>query len=1399
MKKKVTAFLSVLFLILLVFSYQPITHEIDQFFLMMRNNLISNIEKTIGRNFSFSRISPSLFQGLDIYNFKIFNPNGKIILETNRMMLKFNLLNLFNEDFIISEIILQDANIALDSKEDNEVIKLLFDILSREGGIPKLSVIGEKINLTLNVENNVFNFSDLNFRFDNLIDRYNFTLIGELNGNLTTETPLRTFNSKIQSWGRFDPEFQDAVLEISIQDFSSNIFDIKNQNLRLSKIGSSYTLRTIQNAQPFDLEVTFAPDRAYSSLRLVADRLRISNFLKIKQLPSEFGVIFYSSFTGKYFFEQQDNKLNFNVDGNIQTPDIPRIGRILVSMNASGDETTIRAKNISLQGSNFDLNYQGKINLAKQLGLSGKLTILKWMSPFQRQYAGSIDFAQTNNDIKVSGNFYEEASQESVNIIGKLLLENDVYSLDLKSDGIVTSDLRFVYFPKTEVVSGNLFIKNYHWKSAFHHLSIDNLFWVQWLTNWSIETEISWIISPSRKFISISYLKSFDEAVSTRALELSGQFTDDNFNLNVSKFNFDDYKINAFFNGKSSNNEVELSYGIKINNYSYEGILNANFQDNFYQIGDSTKTYFTLKQQETTFFINWNFEKLKIPINEISFLLTTQGQLNYNFQSGDFEQLFAHLSLERSSFLNMQDLILDISLSSDGKKTIFLESVALTDNFSKIEGSGTLNFSTFNSPSLDLSLFSADGTKSVIVDTKIYDNNWDVNLIAQGIEIERFLKDSLFGEFNLQVRANLKDNKWAGEALLYLPKAKFGNDSFSAASKITLTDDKILIRETYVQHPNFLINNVDLKIDLNSGKLDGSGDGQGRFNGVPWSSRFELDINTEERIDFDRNFLGLERIIGNFSLKDFYIDNKLQNNFSLRFSKIGSITTFRAGEGNFILGRITDDGEFRIILNEPFPVRASFEGVFKNGIIEASLQNLTTSADLINLVLSPSILKILRGTISSSISIRGFITDPIILEGEVIFSEIYAQTSSVKGIIGPLNSHVKFEDSRFVIQETEVPFGSGRLKIQGEFFPSRWILDRYFIKLFVEETHPLGLNLTFSQISLDGFVSGNLDLSGSLLGMDVSGDIEISNMVILLLNEEQENTSSNNFPINIDLTIQSGNRVSFVWPLVQFPIIRAYISPKQHVSFLNKGLLGTFKLSGEVFFRGGEIFYLNQVFYLKEGEIKLNEDQYRFDPFISLTGELRTRDSNGSVIIYLLVNDFLSKFSPRFTSNPSKTTDEINALVGNILIPGRYTQVGWRGALNLASDVGSSFILRPFEEAIRTTFFLDMFSIRTQIINQFVIGQINNQQPSLQDYLDNTSIFWGKYISENIFLEGLFSLTTSGNLNEPNFNQDLIPRLELGLEMQTPIFLINWRFVPQNPSELFIPDNTIDLSWRWKF
>jgi hypothetical protein len=214
---------------------------------------------------------------------------------------------------------------------------------------------------------------------------------------------------------------------------------------------------------------------------------------------------------------------------------------------------------------------------------------------------------------------------------------------------------------------------------------------------------------------------------------------------------------------------------------------------------------------------------------------------------------------------------------------------------------------------------------------------------------------------------------------------------------------------------------------------------------------------------------------------------------------------------------------------------------------------------------------------------------------------------------------------------------------------------------------------------------------------------------------------------------------------------------------------------------------------------------------------MRESTTDGLVRIYL-VSDLIpvSKFSPRFESDQGYTNAEILAVLGN-----NPFGTGSEDAMNIASAVPFTGeiltqigVVKTVEKTVRDVLQLDLFSVRTHVIQnllQNVVTPNREQELDLQQqrernlptfgrYLDKTSLFLGKYIGSDLFLDFLLQFRAEDIFaREEDAYGGLVLDAEFVLEWKTPFFLLEWSLMPKHPDELFIFDNVLTFRWRFAF
>jgi hypothetical protein len=137
---------------------------------------------------------------------------------------------------------------------------------------------------------------------------------------------------------------------------------------------------------------------------------------------------------------------------------------------------------------------------------------------------------------------------------------------------------------------------------------------------------------------------------------------------------------------------------------------------------------------------------------------------------------------------------------------------------------------------------------------------------------------------------------------------------------------------------------------------------------------------------------------------------------------------------------------------------------------------------------------------------------------------------------------------------------------------------------------------------------------------------------------------------------------------------------------------------------------------------------------------------------------------------------------------------------------------RQFERNVRKFLNLDMLSIRTRFFQNAIISSSSmmlGQAPvdrisRVGNYFDNTTIFIGKYIGQDMFIQGNMTLKYDENGDDYsglNPFKGLQLRPDFEIEMQSPILNIRWGFFPNTykPQYWGVRDISITLLWSKSF
>jgi hypothetical protein len=547
--------------------------------------------------------------------------------------------------------------------------------------------------------------------------------------------------------------------------------------------------------------------------------------------------------------------------------------------------------------------------------------------------------------------------------------------------------------------------------------------------------------------------------------------------------------------------------------------------------------------------------------------------------------------------------------------------------------------------------------------------------------------------------------------------------------------------------------------------------------------------------------------------------------FEFDFSRSGTGFSLDGGPRNMIRAALADDGSFFASLSQPSPVRGTITGVLSSRTIDAHAPDLYVDmVSLWRVIPSNPIINCTGGFVNVSLRVRGPLGDPEFFgfaQGNSIRLSIPLFLSEE---IGPVPILVTLDGNEMRFGPVNAPCGRGYGEVTGWFRFDRWIPDTLNINIKAGANAPIPFSVDILGVLAAGNASGTLDIGLADQALRVTGNLTGEDTEITLNTQELAAAASSradgeaSFPVVTDFTIRTGRKVEFLWPNSNAPILRANAAAGTGIRITSDSVSGRHSMNGEVSLRNGEIFYVQRSFYIRSGALLFNENELQFDPRLTVRAEIRDRTDEGPVTVSMIVeNEPLLSFDARFESSPPLSQVDILSLLGQNAEESQNEGEAMNIMLSSATDLVSQFLgVRRLERTVRDFLGLDMFSFRTQIIPN-AISMLRNpveRNSPYGNYLDNTTVFVGKYLSPDMFFQGMLTVRyndlaepgrglASTGLSGINNNGlaagQFLLEPDISIELHSPLFDIRWSIMPVHLENLFISDTSFSLTWRFVF
>lgn len=792
-----------------------------------------------------------------------------------------------------------------------------------------------------------------------------------------------------------------------------------------------------------------------------------------------------------------------------------------------------------------------------------------------------------------------------------------------------------------------------------------------------------------------------------------------------------------------------------------------------------------------------------------------------NYRLASVNEWQAELELVDFGFMKLNPLVPDrkirlwaekISLGPEGLKA---RKVSLQDTVSLVSGPLSASWAEFppRDLQLELNLVRSKGLPQTPLAGSLVpeayaarlrlrpDGGLEGNLVVKSSPLNRFFAEGLNGWLNGEVGlgGSLADPVIQGR--FDVAQGTFNKDALTVDGRFRYDAAGLGISALHLGLGDNQLEAETLACNLAGASLAG----RGVFRNKAWAAEAALPWSLAA--DWDASSFW-QKFNGSLEIRNLPAWLAPSGLWAFSAKATGDRIVFGEEQSRSIQGTVFNDFSYELLLEAPFPIRTTASGFFRGTRMEANLMKVSLDASISRLFPFAKDFWMSEGLITGDVRIAGDTNDPGFygnLKGENLVAHVAYLPEPVRA----KKALATCSDHSFKLLPLQARTGEARAQVTMDLELSRLNVQSVRLAVATEDETGVRLDTSFPGIKVAGTARGKMEFAFLPNRMELYGDLVVQEADLALgqWGEEKKPPAGTAPPVVddygmvVDLDITTARRVVFYWPSRELALLTAYIDPAQKVHFSWNKNRETYSLKGQVKSRGGSITYLKRDFILRETFIDFNESQSGFDPFISFKADLRTFIEDQSYrLTWLADHERLSQLfqsNARMEAVPALSQGQIASLLSGDTL-GENDTTSWENLLTTAADATSQLALKNVLDPLRVLIGADVMMIRLGFIKGLTSDFLNLLSPegtqidSLEKYLDGTSFLVGKYLGDDLYLEGGVQVVDSGGIFG---TKDLDMSVEVNMEWATPLFNLVWTFRPRDAESLFLPDNTFSFTF----
>ncbi len=1290
------------------------------------------------------------------------------------------------------------------------------------------------------------------------------------------------YSGSVYLTGSVSESFDKATVYLNIADFTDGTFRIVKTNLMATYADKNIEVHTIQSVNPFSIKAAYNLDTQKATVSLDTEKLNplsvvsmsgksdITKKLKDMQFTTssqvELDTAVLAELAGG---KKASDFVKYKSSGNFNVPSSLFPGGAVIRYSVNGNDKKVNVTSLSAEGKKI-LADCGLSFTFKNMQLSGSVNLSKYVLPNGSEISTEVFFDPLAKGFMLFSPQVFLGEKSLTAIQAKVLPQKDSVDFELELSDYYSYDsggqydsgepgvisLSGSYLTASKFIQSGISMNRIYVRSVLELVGemldrtqkekLEKV--MEYVTPYMFTGDLYVSTNFSSLSYNLPYLVLANTSKENQLLFISVNGNEQNISLDRFDLIFGKIALNATagleFMPGGKNMTFYVDTTASSIPYRFQGAISPEAIKVAGDYGTDIEILFGKNKEMSGHALIENFP---LVYEKISLILSTNTSFAYSPQTGPELHIerFEAEETDASSAYNPK-----LVFSGNGTKYgMQLNSISYTDLYSTLQGQAdvtvNINDGLFDSVGLNASLKDSAGSGEGIVFDGIVsnpdqqqltkDNFLNALYISALTEINNFSLNRFMAvkNSNNEVTATLSLSGTLEHPYVLVNVDKL---SFLLANEIVYADGSVMLEDNELTINNFAVNQSAWSVKDISGNVSLK-----EFTGG-MKAVFETKGSKNVSVPME------------LQIKDSYVADgkKLPDNMMIQLSSAGmggslikksapfditalyssDFVSFYSSDNLGLTGTYTFSDGLYANLNTGDKFSCGITGTFKDQNLDMYFSDIVVNLPAVMDCLAvDDFLTMSEGVLTGNLLMTGTYDTPefegslIIEKPDFMLPTLFKDSISTEQIV------LYAKSNEFELVNSVYSIGKKQIfRLGSKVAMNKWVLDQLDISLNTVNKRYMPLRFTSPFVDVSGDVACDLNvnmedsiitLTGSIFGDKLDIESALQNISKAEI-EPMDSSKEIYFKTDLDLTL--GNHIVLNFD----PLLRCIFVPNTKLKIALDSITQSYVVDGKLSLKSGDVAYLNRSFYIKEGSIKFNPQEIA-NPKVTIRAETREKDANNQNVRIILTaeNQDLLDFKPRFTSVPAKSENEIMALIGQVVIADlNEIEKGSDVIPVILSTAGDyalqSFATRQIENKLRESLNFDIFSIRTNILQNTMSyvknNQNNNQQIWLGNFFDNSTVYIGKYLSSAIYVDAMLNLSVGENIanftdaNEKGF----VLQPEIGFEFEVPFSNVNWRYIQDMDASfrvgmamdatfkdkkfnnyLFNPSFTMSLLWRF--